>query len=73
MGEVLFDIGEIKIFVFFQTRKFSKMLKNNEKNYNFWKIFKEILRFFENCLKFYPHFRGNLGENLEYGFVGVLG
>ena len=30
MGCVLFDIGEIKNFAFFQTENFQKMLKSNE-------------------------------------------
>ena len=35
----------------FQTRKFSKNVKKAMKNYNFLKIFKEILRFFENFVE----------------------
>ena len=39
-----FCIGELKDFAFFQTRKFSKKLKIQWKNYNFLKICKEMLR-----------------------------
>ena len=38
------------------------------------KIFKEILRFFENFLKIYRNIRENLGKNLEnMDFQGVCG
>ena len=36
---VLFYIGEIKNLPFFQTRKFSKLLKNQWKIYKFWENF----------------------------------
>ena len=49
------------------------MLKNQRKNYTFLKIFKEILRFFQNFLKSYRNVRENLGKNwenfLKYGFL----
>ena len=50
------------------------MLKKQFKIYNFLKICKEILRFFEIYLNFYRNFRENLGKIKKlwkYGFVGV--
>ena len=47
-GGVLFNIGEIKNFAFFQTRKFSKNVKKAMKKYYFLKNLKGILQFFEN-------------------------
>ena len=42
--------------------------------YNFLKILKEILRFFENVEKFYPNFRENVGKNLEnFGNMDLQG
>ena len=58
-GGGTFNIGEIKNFAFFQTRKFSKNVKKS------MKIDMQILRFFEGFLKFYRNFRENLGEILE--------
>ena len=38
------------------------------------KILKEILRFFEDFLKFYRYFRENLGKNLEnFGNLDLYG
>ena len=69
-----FFIGEIKNFAFFKLENFQKMLKNQWKIYNFLRILKEILRFFE---KFYRNFRENLGKKFrkswKYGFVGGPG
>ena len=62
MGGVLFYIGEMKNFAFFQTRKFSKNVKKSMKNLYFLRIFKEILRFFG---KLYRNFHENLGKYLE--------
>ena len=44
------------------------------KNHYFLKFLKEILLFFENYLKFYRNFRGNLGKNLEsFGYMAFYG
>ena len=64
-GRVLIDIGESKISRFFILENFQKLLKNQLKNYNFLKIFKEILRFFEIFLQFSRNLHENLGKNLE--------
>ena len=58
-----FTLEKSKISRFFQTRKFSKYVKKSMKIYNFLKILKEILRFFENFFKFYRNFPENLWEN----------
>ena len=47
-GGVLFNIREIKNLPFFKLENFQKMIKKLMKNYSFWKVFKEILRVFEN-------------------------
>ena len=44
---VLFTLEIAKISRFFKLEKFSKNVKKSMKNYNFWEIFKESLRFFE--------------------------
>ena len=50
---LLFYIGEIKNFAFFQTRTFSKMLKNQWKIYNFKKISKFTYKNLNGKLIFY--------------------
>ena len=74
---VLFEIGESKKFAFYQTRKFSKNVKNQWKNYIFGKFFKEILRFFENVVnilsKFSRKFREKFRKFWKYGFIWVRG
>ena len=47
-GGYFLTLEKSKILRFFKLENFQKMLKKQRKNYNFLKIFKEILRFFEN-------------------------
>ena len=51
-------------FRFFHTRKFSKMLKIYE-NFIIFKIFQEILRFFESFFKSLTKFSRKCRENVE--------
>ena len=66
-----------KKFSLFQTRKFSKNFKNQWKIYNFLKIVKEILRFFEKVFKilskFSRKFREQFRKLWKYAFVLVRG
>ena len=52
-GGILFELEKSKISRFFKLEKFHKMFKKSMKNYNFLKICKEILRFFENFIEIF--------------------
>ena len=52
-GGVLFHWRKQKFRVFSGSKIFKKYLKNQRKFYNFLKIFKEILRFFENVIEIF--------------------
>ena len=64
-GGYFLTLEKSKMSSFFKLENLQKMLKNQWKNYNFWKICKEILRVFEKFWKFYRNFRKNLGKNVE--------
>ena len=65
MGGVRFLTRRNQKFRVFETWKFSKMLKNQLKFYNFLKMFKEILQFFWKVFKILTKFSRILGKNLE--------
>ena len=65
MGGVLFYIEEIKNLAFFQTRKFSKFLKNQWKIYNFFANFKWNFAIFENFIEIFAKIYGKIDKILE--------
>ena len=65
MGGSLSTLEKSKIWRFFQSRKFSKTVKQSMKIYNSLKILKDNFAIFEIVLKFYRNFRKNLCENLR--------
>ena len=72
-GGYFFDIGEIKIFAFFQTRKFSKMLKNQSIIYNFLKIVSKFCDFLKILSKFSRKFMENLENFRNIDLLGGSG
>ena len=69
-GGVLFYIGEIKNSAFFKFENFQKMLKNQWKIYNFWKLFRKFCDFFKFLSKFSRKFKEKFRKFWKYAFVG---
>ena len=57
---VLFTLEKSKISRFFKLENFQNNVKKTMKMYTLLQMLKEILRFFENLLKYYRNFRENL-------------